>query len=139
MARPLCSIIKMFTATLLLFSGSTFAFSLSGLSTITPRVLRSPPLHAKKPTRMNGIGGLPGSSATGSKKSPKQVSNAKSSSAKNGTSKSVFERPKMSNETPLASILLAFLNPLRNPNSLFLYLLVIVSVLGKMNENNVGN
>jgi hypothetical protein len=32
-------------------------------------------------------------------------------------------------------IALAFLTPWRNPNSIFLYLLIIVSILGKANEN----
>ena len=131
-------ITKILTAMILLFNGSTLAFSYGHLSTM-PRDLHSLPLHAKKPTRMSGIGGLSGSNASSNKKSPKKVPSAKSSSAKNGTFESVFERPKMSNDTPLGSILLAFLNPLRNPNSLFLYLLVIVSVLGKINENNAGN
>ena len=88
---------------------------------------------------MSGIGGMP-SSRMNSKTNSSKVSNVKSKPSKNnGTSKSVFDRPKLSNETPWASILVAFLNPLRNPNSLFLYLLVIVSVLGKLNENNVAN
>lgn len=42
---------------------------------------------------------------------------------------------KITSSTPWSKIFLAFLNPLRNPNSLFLYLLLIVTVLGKINEN----
>ena len=34
-----------------------------------------------------------------------------------------------------SNIILAFLIPWRNPNSLFLYMFIIVSVLGKLNEN----
>ena len=37
-------------------------------------------------------------------------------------------------EADWGSIILLFLTPWRNPNSIFLYMLVIVSVLGKMNE-----
>ena len=38
-------------------------------------------------------------------------------------------------EISWSKIILAFLIPWRNPNSLFLYMLLIVSVLGKLNEN----
>jgi len=38
-------------------------------------------------------------------------------------------------EIDWSKVILAFLTPWRNPNSLFLYLLIIVSVLGKVNEN----
>ena len=75
----------------------------------------------------------------GDKKAAKKVTDKKKSNAKSVATKSVFDRPKLSNDTKWSTILVAFLNPLRNPNSLFLYLLVIVSVLGKFNENNVGN
>ncbi|KAL7461402.1 hypothetical protein ACHAXS_001823 [Conticribra weissflogii] len=45
------------------------------------------------------------------------------------------DNEKITSSTPWSKIFLAFLNPLRNPNSLFLYLLLIVTVLGKINEN----
>ena len=38
-------------------------------------------------------------------------------------------------QTPWSTILLSFLIPWRNPNSIFLYMLLAVSVLGKLNEH----
>lgn len=38
-------------------------------------------------------------------------------------------------KTPWSTILVSFLIPWRNPNSIFLYLLLVVSVLGKLNEH----
>ncbi|KAL3810840.1 hypothetical protein ACHAXA_007495 [Cyclostephanos tholiformis] len=38
-------------------------------------------------------------------------------------------------KTPWSTILLSFLIPWRNPNSIFLYMLLAVSILGKMNEH----
>lgn len=64
----------------------------------------------------------------------KQTINSSSSSSSSNTPKGVFNQPALSNETPWGKILVAFLNPVRNPNSIFLYLLIIVSVLGKINE-----
>lgn len=40
-----------------------------------------------------------------------------------------------SSKIPWSKVILAFLIPWRNPNSLFLYMLLIVSVLGKLNEH----
>lgn len=86
--------------------------------------------------RKSGIGGL-------NTFKPKTVSK-KTASAKKGNVKnaapvkkqptgSVFD-VKMSEETPIGTILISFLIPWRNPNSIFLYMLIIVSVLGKLNE-----
>ena len=38
-------------------------------------------------------------------------------------------------QTPWSTIFLSFLIPWRNPNSIFLYMLLAVSVLGKLNEH----
>jgi hypothetical protein len=135
-------LIKSILLFLFLGSGSVSAFNLGSVRAAASPAIRSVPLYAKKPTKMSGIGGMPGPKPTIGKSKPTKVANAKTSNTKptkNGTAKSVFDRPKISSETPWSSILVAFLNPLRNPNSLFLYLLLIVSVLGKLNENNVGN
>ena len=120
------SFLKIFVTSILLFSGSALAFGHQSIPTIRTHSFE---LGAKKPIRTN-IGG---------KKATKKVTDNKKSPAKSVATKSVFDRPKLSNDTKWSTILVAFLNPLRNPNSLFLYLLVIVSVLGKFNENNVGN
>ena len=39
-------------------------------------------------------------------------------------------------ETPWSTILVSFLIPWRNPNSIFLYMFLIITVLGKMKEHN---
>jgi hypothetical protein len=135
----------MLIVSVIMLLGSAAAFS--NVHTLTKVQANSLELYAKKPT-MSGVGGLPGfksnskkpvtSKAAPTTKSITKASAKQSSTTKpkkNGTSKSVFEQPKLSTDTPWSSILVAFLNPLRNPNSLFLYLLIIVSVLGKLNEN----
>ena len=38
-------------------------------------------------------------------------------------------------ETPWSTILVSFLIPWRNPNSIFLYMLLVISILGKMKEH----
>lgn len=116
-------------------------------------------LHAVNKKPISGIGGMGGPTKIekycanyGGSKSPvktqqkaKTVAAAKPkvvnkkqtiiiSSSSSNTPKGVFNQPALSNETPWGKILVAFLNPVRNPNSIFLYLLIIVSVLGKINE-----
>lgn len=118
-------------------------------------------LHAVNKKPISGIGGMGGPTKIekycanyGGSKSPvkiqqktktvaaakpkvvnkKQTINSSSSSSSSNTPKGVFNQPALSNETPWGKILVAFLNPVRNPNSIFLYLLIIVSVLGKINE-----
>jgi len=90
---------------------------------------------SKKPV----IGGLNSAFKTSKPKTTakKSVQAAKKNNApakKTQPTGSVFN-VKMSEETPWSSILVSFLIPWRNPNSIFLYLLIIVSVLGKMNEH----
>ena len=96
---------------------------------------------SKKPVA-TGIGGLNNTfkiskPTAATKKSappkPKKKSNIPANAKKTQPAGSVFN-VKMSEETPWSTILLSFLIPWRNPNSIFLYLLIIVSVLGKMNE-----
>ncbi|KAL3802982.1 hypothetical protein HJC23_011605 [Cyclotella cryptica] len=139
--------------------GSVSAFGLSRTSTTashkrtaTSRRI-SHRMYVKKQSKISGIGGIGGpkpiasrnGSVGGDKKNTSKrtskISKKTSASAKpaKGTAKSVFSRPALSSDTPWSTILVAFLNPLRNPNSLFLYLLLIVSVLGKLNEGNVGS
>ena len=96
--------------------------------------------------RKSGIGGLNTfkSSSSSSKPkttTPKKTAPVKKSNVKNAANAPVKKQPtgsvfnvKMSEETPIGTILLSFLIPWRNPNSIFLYMLIIVSVLGKMNE-----
>lgn len=60
------------------------------------------------------------------KAAPKVVSN-------NKNNKSVGEAG-ATTKTPWSSIILAFLTPWRNPNSLFLYMIIAVSVLGEINK-----
>ena len=92
---------------------------------------------SKKPVA-TGIGGLnntfkiskPNKAA---KKSVPPTKKSNTPAKKTQPTGSVFN-VKMSEETPWSSILLSFLIPWRNPNSIFLYLLIIVSVLGKINE-----
>jgi hypothetical protein len=97
--------------------------------------------------KVSGIGGLDATfkSSSKPKTTPKKniplakKSNIKKSAAKSAPVKktqptgSVFN-VKMSEDTPWSTILVSFLIPWRNPNSIFLYLLIIVSVLGKVNE-----
>ncbi|KAL7445904.1 hypothetical protein ACHAXM_011723 [Skeletonema potamos] len=103
---------------------------------------------SKKQPAVSGIGGLntarkssgkpkttpkknvPPPTAAAAKKKKSAVSAPVKKTQPTG---SVF-RVKMSEETPWSTILVSFLIPWRNPNSIFLYLLIIVSVLGKMNE-----
>ena len=92
---------------------------------------------AKKPVA-TGIGGLNNAfkiskPTTAAKKSAPPTKKSNTPAKKTQPTGSVFN-VKMSQETPWSSILLSFLIPWRNPNSIFLYLLIIVSVLGKMNE-----
>ena len=93
---------------------------------------------SKKPVA-TGIGGLNSAFKTSKPKTTakKSVQAAKKNNVpvkKTQPTGSVFN-VKMSEETPWSSILVSFLIPWRNPNSIFLYLLIIVSVLGKMNEH----
>jgi len=93
---------------------------------------------SKKPVA-TGIGGLNSAFKTSKPKTAakKSVQAAKKNNIpakKTQPTGSVFN-VKMSEETPWSSILVSFLIPWRNPNSIFLYLLIIVSVLGKMNEH----
>ena len=90
--------------------------------------------------RKSGIGGMNTfKPKTAVKKTvPVKKSNVKNAAKNNAPVKkqptgSVFD-VKMSEETPIGTILISFLIPWRNPNSIFLYMLIIVSVLGKMNE-----
>ena len=90
--------------------------------------------------RKSGIGGMNTfkSKPVSKKTTPVKKSNVKNSAKNNAPVKkqptgSVFD-VKMSEETPIGTILISFLIPWRNPNSIFLYMLIIVSVLGKMNE-----
>eukprot|EP00986_Skeletonema_menzelii_P008066 scaffold3306_cov151-Skeletonema_menzelii.AAC.7 len=92
---------------------------------------------AKKPVA-TGIGGLNNAfkiskPTTAAKKSAPPTKKSNTPAKKKQPTGSVFN-VKMSEETPWSSILLSFLIPWRNPNSIFLYLLIIVFVLGKMNE-----
>lgn len=90
--------------------------------------------------RKSGIGGMNTfkSKPASKKTTPVKKSNVKNVAKNNAPVKkqptgSVFD-VKMSEETPIGTILISFLIPWRNPNSIFLYMLIIVSVLGKMNE-----
>jgi hypothetical protein len=90
--------------------------------------------------RKSGIGGMNTfkSKPVSKKTAPVKKSNVKNAAKNNAPVKkqptgSVFD-VKMSEETPIGTILISFLIPWRNPNSIFLYMLIIVSVLGKMNE-----
>mmetsp|Transcript_18241 Transcript_18241/g.32145 ORF Transcript_18241/g.32145 Transcript_18241/m.32145 type:complete len:178 (+) Transcript_18241:83-616(+) len=90
---------------------------------------------------IGGIGGLnisrPTSnnkkivSSTPKKSIKKNISKNKKITKSTGDNEASQPKP----EIDWGKILLAFLTPWRNPNSLFLYLLIIVSVLGKLNEN----
>lgn len=93
----------------------------------------------------SGIGGLNDSfkSSRTPKTTPKNNVQEKKSNVKNSAitplkkptqpTGSVFN-VKLSEDTDLSKILVSLLIPWRNPNSIFLYLLIIVSVLGKINE-----
>lgn len=85
--------------------------------------------------RKSGIGGMNTfKPKTAAKKAPVKKSSVKNAATvKKQPTGSVFD-VKMSEETPIGTILISFLIPWRNPNSIFLYMLIIVSVLGKMNE-----
>ncbi|KAL7478452.1 hypothetical protein ACHAW6_004219 [Cyclotella cf. meneghiniana] len=108
-------------------------------------------MYVKKTSKISGIGGIGGPKPTAIRSGSSGKTNTSKNSSKSTkktsantnpakvTTKSVVSRPALSSDTPWSSILVAFLNPLRNPNSLFLYLLLIVSVLGKLNEGNVGS
>lgn len=41
------------------------------------------------------------------------------------------------NLPPLSQLIGAFMNPMRNPNSIFVYMIIIINVLGKLNEDLV--
>ena len=119
----------------LVVHGSAFAPMPS--SAITSRDLSC---NAKKPVA-TGIGGLNNSFKIGSGSKPKTAPKKIVPAAKKSNGSVKKTKPsgsssdvKMSEETSWSTILLAFLTPWRNPNSIFLYLLIIVSVLGKMNE-----
>jgi hypothetical protein len=149
------SSIQIFIASILLLQAvdNASSFSCGQVTSIQQRANQSSTrLLAKKPSNISGVGGMFGTpkklAKSGTVKAPAKKTITKPTSkstptkaaaeaapkAAKGTAKSVFSRPALASDTPWSSILVAFLNPLRNPNSLFLYLLIIVSVLGKLNE-----
>jgi len=86
---------------------------------------------------IGGIGGLNINKTPPKKNITKSSIKSKKSISKNvksveSTGKNVSEST--TTNTPWSTIILAFLIPWKNPNSLFLYMIIIVSVLGKMNE-----
>jgi hypothetical protein len=99
-----------------------------------------------KTNKISGIGGLnfgkaPINTNTVSiEKHTRVVSKPKAKSIaskplKKNFSKSTSKTDVSPTQTPWSTIILSFLIPWRNPNSLFLYMFIIVSVLGKLNEN----
>ncbi len=103
------------------------ASSVSGIGGLNTTFKSSSKPKTTTPTKKN----VPPAAAAKKKSNIKSAANA--SAKKTQPTGSVF-RVKMSEETPWSTILVSFLIPWRNPNSIFLYLLIIVSVLGKMNE-----
>lgn len=69
------------------------------------------------------------------KKSVVNSISKKTTNKKSKTTKSISDYKPAKADIDWSKIILAFLTPWRNPNSIFLYLLIIVSVLGKMNES----
>mmetsp|Transcript_26753 Transcript_26753/g.57560 ORF Transcript_26753/g.57560 Transcript_26753/m.57560 type:complete len:117 (-) Transcript_26753:109-459(-) len=96
--------------------------------------------------KIGGIGGLNISRPTVNK-NKKVTSSSPEKNVKKNVKKSISNDKKISKsidgnnvykpqktEIDWGKVILAFLTPWRNPNSIFLYLLIIVSVLGKVNE-----
>mmetsp|Transcript_20003 Transcript_20003/g.42089 ORF Transcript_20003/g.42089 Transcript_20003/m.42089 type:complete len:156 (-) Transcript_20003:214-681(-) len=96
-------------------------------------------------TTVGGIGGLnigriapkPSKKAASSpapkKSAPKKAAVPKKKVTKNTISDKALSTPQKT-EIDWGKIILAFLTPWRNPNSIFLYLLIGVSILGEVNK-----
>ena len=86
----------------------------------------------KNNSKEQGIGGTPQVVGIGASAGKNRAAGDKKVSTSNGSSNTGKDKNQF---PPISTLLLAFLNPLRNPNSLFLYMIIIVTVLGKMNED----
>ena len=88
-------------------------------------------LYAKKGGQFNNISGIGGLNKASKSTAPK----------KNNITKGISKSTKStgadtsSEPTDWSKIFVAFLTPWRNPNSILLYLFIIVYVLGKIGEN----
>ena len=95
----------------------------------------------------NNIGGIGGLNINNTNRSPapkKSVAKSSSMKSKKVASKSNVAKKKTQTtaskevsdptKTPWSTIILAFLIPWKNPNSIFLYMLIAVSVLGQLND-----
>lgn len=87
--------------------------------------------------KTSGIGGLNVGNVPLKTKKARDISTSKDSKPKPSAKKIKIPSNNESSDPskiPWSKVILAFLIPWRNPNSLFLYMLLIVSVLGKLNE-----
>jgi len=92
-------------------------------------------LHAKP---VSGVGGM--KNKGGGQKAKTGVKAKKNVPSKKGPKNKSVLKVGMNPESNIdwGKLIVAFLTPWRNPNSILLYLFIIVSILGKANENNVA-